>query len=71
MLPDDPLLLNSHPVNAPYMAQVIMPVFGLRNRSWGRPSGLTRGMSFACRAFETVCIFCFVFALASIAEIPT
>ena len=54
-------IINSHPVNAPYMAQLIMAIFGLRNRSWGRPSGLTRGMSFACRGFETVYneFFCF------------
>ena len=63
--------LNSHPVNAPCMAQLIMPIFGLRNRSWGRPSRLTRGMPFACRGFKTVCNDFFVFALALIAEIPT
>ena len=45
---------NSHPVNAPYMAQLIMTIFGLRNRSWGRPSGLTRGMPCACRGFESI-----------------
>ena len=27
--------LNSHPVNAPYMAQLVMLTFELRNRNWG------------------------------------
>ena len=63
--------LNSHPVNVPYMAQLVMVIFGLRNCSWGRPSGLTLGMPWACRGFETACNGYFVFPLASIAEIPT
>ena len=53
------------------MAQLIMLIFGLRNRSWGWPRGLTRRIPRACGEFETVCNDFFVFALASIAEIPT
>ena len=68
---EDDFSFNSHPVNAPYMAQLIMPIFGHRDRSWGRPSGLTRGMPFVCRRFESSCNDFSFFALASIAEIPT
>ena len=65
------ILINSLPVNAPYMAQLVNTTFELRNRNWGWHDGLTCGLSRACRGFKTGCNDFFVFALPSIAEIPT
>ena len=44
--------------------------FGLRNHRWGWASGTVRLISPARRGFETDCNDLFIFALASITEIP-
>ena len=64
-------MINSHPVNAPYMAQLVMLIFFEVRNSWGWSSGIVSVPPLARRRFETACNDFFLFALASIAEIPT
>ena len=64
-------LVNSHPVMAPYMAPLVMHYELSLNSQWGWPSGRSCVLSLVCRGFETACNDFFIFALASIAEIPT
>ena len=54
-------LLNSHPVFAPPMAQLVMLTFELCNRHWGWPNGAVRVLSLARRGFEPDgnVLFCF------------
>ena len=54
-------LLNSHPVFAPHMAQLVMLTFELCNRHWGWPSGTVCVLSPACRGFKTDCNGLFYF----------
>ena len=63
--------INSHPVNAPYMAQVCNAYFFRLRNGWGWSSGIASVPPLARRRFETVCNDFFIFALALIAEIPT
>ena len=63
--------LNSHPVFAPYMAQLVMLYELSSNIHWGWPSGNSYVPTLVRQGFETGCNDFFIFALATIAEIPT
>ena len=63
-------IFNSHPVKAPHMAPLVMHYELSFDRSWGWSSGIVGVPSVARRGFETACNDFFIFALASIAEIP-
>ena len=61
---------NSHPVFAPHMAQLVMHYEHSSNSHWGWPSRKFCVPTLARQGFETGCNAFFIFALASIAEIP-
>ena len=63
--------VNSHPVFAPHMAQLVMHYELSSNSHWGWPSEKSCVPMLARRGFETGCNDFFIFALVSIAEIPT
>ena len=62
---------NWHPGMAPYMAPLVMHDELSFNRSWGWFSGIVGVPLVARREFESACNDFFIFALVSIAEIPT
>ena len=61
----------SHPVKAPHMAPLVMHYELYLISHWGWHSGIVCVPTLAHRGFETDCNDFFMFALASIAEIPT
>ena len=65
------ITLNSHPIAAPHMSPLVMHYELSFIRSWGWSSGIVGVPSEARRGFESACNDFFIFALASIAEIPT
>ena len=70
-LPFGKQLLNSHPAEAPYMAPLVMHYELSQNSHWGWSSGKVCVLTVARQGFEIDCNDFFIFALASIAEIPT
>ena len=48
-------MFNCYPINVPYMAQLVMFTFELRNRSRGWSSGTVRVLLLVCLGFETDC----------------
>ena len=63
--------INSHPVMVLYMAPLVMHYELSFNRSWGWSSGIVAVPSMARHEFESACNDFSIFALVSIAEIPT
>ena len=63
--------VNSHPAKAPHMVPLVMHYELSSSTHWGWPSGIASVPTSARRGFETVCNDFFIFALDSIAEIPT